>query len=64
MGFHLQSRESKYHLVDDTDTPVNQANQFLRALEMRGLSSHTVRSYGFDLLLFYRWLTQANAEIG
>jgi integrase len=32
------------------------ANQFLRALELRGLSPHTLRAYAYDLAILYRWL--------
>ena len=32
------------------------ANAFLRSLEIRALSWRTVRAYGFDLVVFLRWL--------
>ena len=33
-----------------------EANEFLRALEARGLSTDTLRAYAFDLVALYRWL--------
>ncbi len=35
---------------------LDEANKFLRALEVRGLSPDTVRAYAYDLLAIYRWL--------
>jgi site-specific recombinase XerD len=44
-----------YALVDD-DGPIAEANEFLSALWIRGLSPRTVRAYAYDLLLLYRWM--------
>lgn len=40
--------------AEEADLP----NRFLRALELRGLSRHTVRAYGYDLVVFLRWMKQ------
>lgn len=39
------------------------ANQFLRALELRGLSPHTLRAYAYDLATLYRWLSATDREL-
>lgn len=43
--------------------PVSAANRFLASLKLRGLSSFTIRAYGFDLVAFYRWLEKTNFQI-
>ena len=35
---------------------VDEANRFLGALRLRGLSPHTIRAYAYDLVAIYRWL--------
>ncbi len=45
-----------FHLVDDVDGTVEEANAFLRALDIRGLSPRTVRAYAFDIVVLYRWM--------
>ncbi|MFZ5893642.1 MAG: tyrosine-type recombinase/integrase [Myxococcota bacterium] len=40
-----------------------QANAFLDAVRVRGLSPRTVRAYAFDLLCFYRWLNQSGRAL-
>lgn len=39
------------------------ANRLLRAIELRGLSKHTVRSYGFDLVIIFRWMHQTERKL-
>jgi site-specific recombinase XerD len=51
-------RRGQYQLVDARRRPIVQANRFLAAATVRGLSRATVKAYGFDLVVFYRWLTQ------
>jgi site-specific recombinase XerD len=43
-------------LVDARQRPIPAANRFLAAVAARGLSRATVRAYGFDLVVLYRWL--------
>lgn len=51
-----------YGLVDDGD-PITEANDFLSALRVRGLSPRTIRAYAYDLLLLYRWMRTRNASL-
>lgn len=55
MAIRVECAESRFALVEN-ETPVQEANDYLRALELRGLSPHTVRAYAYDLALLYRWL--------
>ena len=52
-------RHGHYRLLDVRQRPVAQANRFLTAVTARGLSSATVRAYGFDLVTLYRWLERS-----
>jgi len=45
------------------DGAVAGANDFLRALEVRGLSPNTLRAYAFDLVVLCRWLDQTKQSI-
>src|SRR5882672_2431176 len=47
--------DGQFILVEN-DVPVADANEFLVALRVRGLSPRTVRAYCYDLLLLYRWM--------
>jgi len=51
-------RQGQYRLVDARRRPIAQANRFLAAAAVRGLSGATLRAYGFDLVVLYRWLDQ------
>lgn len=60
MRFTLQlnpkTNSPTYEVLDQSGNSIELINRFLHALELRGLSRHTVRSYGFDLVVLYRWL--------
>jgi integrase/recombinase XerD len=51
----LRRSESSYRLHGEHNL-VEPGNAFLQDIETRGLSPYTVRSYGFDLVIFIRWL--------
>jgi site-specific recombinase XerD len=51
-------RRGQYRLVGARQRPLAQANRFLTAMAIRGLSRATVRAYGFDLVTLYRWLAR------
>jgi site-specific recombinase XerD len=45
-----------WQLVGPDGAPVVDANRFLRAVGRRGLSSHSLRAYVYDLLCVFRWM--------
>jgi integrase/recombinase XerC len=57
------NRRGQYRLVDARHRPIAQANRFLAAVVVRGLSHATVRAYGFDLVVLYRWLGQTRHSL-
>ena len=57
-------RRGQYQLVDARRRPLAPANRFLSAVAARGLSRATVRAYGFDLVVLYRWLAQRRYSLG
>lgn len=50
------AKQASHHVLVDGDGPIAEANEFLTALQTRGLSPQTIRAYAYDLLLFYRWM--------
>ena len=59
----FNSEKNKW-LLFENDKPIELANNFLRSLDIRGLSVFTLRAYAYDLLTLYRWLTKTSKEIG
>src|SRR5665213_3586006 len=57
MAYRITKVGGHFRLVTGQGESVDEANRFLRAIETRGLSERTVRAYGFDLQLLYRWLS-------
>ena len=53
----------QYCLVDAKRRPIPVANRFLAAVAVRGLSRATVRAYGFDLVVLYRWLDHSGHSL-
>jgi site-specific recombinase XerD len=51
--------DSPYRLLDSQDREVDWVNEFLDLQHIRGLSPHSLRAYGYDLLHFTRWWMQA-----
>lgn len=49
-------RKRKKYCLSDSGRSLRQGNQFLQAIEVRGLSFMTVRAYGYDLVMLYRFL--------
>jgi integrase/recombinase XerD len=56
-------RRGLYRLVNARRRPIAQANRFLAAVAARGLSRATVRAYGFDLVVLYRWLDRSRHSL-
>jgi len=52
----------RYALLD-RDQGIDDANAFLQATALRGLSELTLRAYAYDLLLLYRWLADTGREL-
>jgi site-specific recombinase XerD len=63
MSFRARRRGSSFELVGDEAASVTDANRFLEALTVRGLSPHTVRAYAYDLVVIHRWLAEAGLEV-
>jgi site-specific recombinase XerD len=57
------NRRGQYQLIDGRRRPIAQANRFLAAVAVRGLSRATVRAYGFDLVVLYRWLDRSRRSL-
>ena len=51
------------HLVDAQQASIADADRFLDALVVRGLSPATVRAYGYDLVVLYRWLSATRRTV-
>jgi len=62
-AFLRVNRRGQYQLVDARRHPIVQANRFLAAVVVRGLSRATVRAYGFDLVVLYRWLGRTQHSV-
>lgn len=56
------SDQRLYQLVGDQDERVEDANRYLEAQHVRGLSPSTIAAYAFDLLWLYRWMSMSNRE--
>jgi len=54
---------SPYRLTDARGNEIKQVNDYLDSLAIRGLSERTMRIYAYDLLDFWRWLTQARIDL-
>lgn len=55
-GVSLRSDKRGRWQLFHAKRPIPEANRFLAAVATRGLSRATVRAYGFDLVVLYRWL--------
>jgi integrase/recombinase XerD len=53
-----------YQIVDDGGTGLrDDANAFLQAVALRGLSPRTVRAYAFDIVALCRWMTATGRDL-
>jgi site-specific recombinase XerD len=52
-----------HHGLVSESGPITEANEFLAALKLRGLSPRTVRAYAYDLLIFYRWMRSSDRSL-
>ena len=58
----LIAENNGYRLTGES-ADIEVANRLLRAIVLRGLSTHTVRSYGFDLVTIFRWMHQTERKL-
>lgn len=56
-------KKKQYQVVDSTTGPIKEINAFLRALNVRQLSSCSIRAYAFDLVAVYRWIASSNRKL-
>jgi integrase/recombinase XerC len=52
-----------YWLAYESGLLLEEANRYLSALAVRGLSPRTTRAYAFDLLTLYRWMEEAGHRL-
>lgn len=61
--FRVGVHQETYQLVGGRQGPVKEANQFLEALRVRGMSRQTIRAYAYDLLALYRWMDEKGQRL-
>jgi site-specific recombinase XerD len=59
-ALRVTTQHTGHHRLVGSSGPIAEANEFLSAIQTRGLSPRTIRAYAYDLLLFYRWLYATN----
>jgi site-specific recombinase XerD len=59
----VQMHDGHYRLLGSQRGIIKDANRFLCALEVRGLSPRTIRAYAYDLLTLYRWLKRTGKTL-
>lgn len=59
MKIHLKAdaNPGTFRIYGVKDTDLILSNRFLETIGLRGLSPHTTRAYGFDLINLFRWLS-------
>lgn len=45
-------------VLDEVGRPIADCERFLERARVRGLSSHTVNAYAYDLAIIHRWLNE------
>lgn len=65
MNIHLRkgAKSDTWELINCANRPLIKANKFLSTLRTRGLSPHSIRAYGYDLVSLYRWLKKRKKSI-
>lgn len=53
---------SPYRILDARGEEIAEANDFLDAQAIRGLSKRSLRAYGYSLLNFWRWLSEEGID--
>jgi len=55
--------QTEWQLIGPDDRPVADANRFLHVTAIRGLRSHSLRAYAYDLLCAFRWMRSTRRSI-
>ena len=63
VGLSLEKNGSEWSLVGEAAAGFTLVNEYLSYLADRNYSPRTIRSYGFSLLAFCRWLTAEKIEL-
>ena len=65
MGYILRVKTGSpgYQIERSTGEPIDEANRFLTSLWARALSPHTVRTYGYGIVILYRWMEETNRNL-
>jgi site-specific recombinase XerD len=59
----LDTRTGLHHLIGGRSGAAGEANRFLRALRLRGVSPNTIRAYAYDICCLYRWMKPARKPV-
>ena len=52
----------EYSLIGNNKEVIKNSNEYLKIIEVRGLSRCTMRAYAYDLLFIFRWLEKEKKE--
>jgi len=66
MGYVLKTvpgGQIGFRIEKESGEPVEEANRFLQTLWGRALSTHTVRAYGYGLVVLYRWMESSARKV-
>ena len=64
MNYRVSRNGEGFAILGPSSETLVKANEFLRAIELRNLSRHTIRAYSWDLLACFRWLDAAGHPFG
>lgn len=63
MAARVKSQGDSYRIEGDGSASLADINDFLEALDARGLSPATIRTYAFDLVMLDRWFEKSGQQI-
>lgn len=63
MAARVKSQGDSYRIEGDGSASLAYINDFLEALDARGLSPATIRTYAFDLVMLDRWFEKSGQQI-
>jgi site-specific recombinase XerD len=59
----VNMRTGLHRLQGKSSAELKDANRFLQALRLRGLSPHTLRAYAYDICSIYQWMKRVGKQI-